>query len=97
MRLAISLLVASVVGLRAWLGVAAAVATLQASRTRVVMVTGDAKDTALAVAASLGFYDPLGKGHLALSGHDTETLSAAQLCACVRQVHCIGKEDGLWL
>ena len=67
-------------------GVAAAVATLQGSRTRVVMVTGDAKDTALSIATSLGFYDPIVKNHLALSGHETETMTAEQLTSCVSQV-----------
>jgi len=71
-------------------GVAAAVATLQGSRTRVVMVTGDAKDTALSIATSLGFYDPIVKNHLALSGHETETMTADQLTSCVSQVKEIG-------
>jgi magnesium-transporting ATPase (P-type) len=39
-------------------GVKASVAELQAAKSRVAMVTGDARDTALAVARDLGFYDP---------------------------------------
>ena len=49
-----------------------AVQLLQASRSRVVMITGDAKDTAVAIASSLGFFEP--HKHDAMAGAEVERI-----------------------
>ena len=51
--------------------------TVQACSTRVCMITGDAEDTAIAVASAVGFYDPL--HHRTLSGSEIEAMSAIRL------------------
>ena len=51
--------------------------TVQACSTRVCMITGDAEDTAIAVASAVGFYDPL--HHRTLSGAEIEGLSGRRL------------------
>ena len=43
-----------------------------ASRSRIVMITGDAKDTAVAIAGSLGFYEP--HRHDAMAGAEVERI-----------------------
>ena len=55
-------------------GVHEAVRLLQASRSRIVMITGDAKDTAVAIAGSLGFYEP--HRHDAMAGAEVEPRAA---------------------
>jgi P-type Ca2+ transporter type 2C len=45
-------------------GVQSSIAVLQEAKTRVCMITGDARDTAEAVASQLGFFDPQ-RGHKA--------------------------------
>lgn len=50
---------------------------LQACSTRVCMITGDAEDTAVAVASAIGFFDPV--QHRTLSGAEIEHMAAAEL------------------
>lgn len=58
--------------------------TMQACSTRVCMITGDAEDTAVAVASAIGFFDPL--QHRTLSGAEVERMTAAELEAFVHTV-----------
>uniref|UniRef100_A0A6U0ZXV7 Cation-transporting P-type ATPase N-terminal domain-containing protein n=1 Tax=Rhizochromulina marina TaxID=1034831 RepID=A0A6U0ZXV7_9STRA len=58
-------------------GVRGAIHKLQESRARVCMITGDAKDTAIAIATELGFFEA--DRHLALSGSEVEQASAPEL------------------
>eukprot|EP00904_Undaria_pinnatifida_P004944 jgi/Undpi1/157/HiC_scaffold_1.g00154.m1 len=58
--------------------------TMQACSTRVCMITGDAEDTAIAVASAVGFYDPL--HHRTLSGAEIEGLSGRRLEEIVHDV-----------
>jgi len=67
-------------------GVLDSIETLQRAKSRVCMITGDAKDTAEAIATSLGFFDPEGKGHLSLSGSAMEAMAACELEAVITQV-----------
>ena len=60
-------------------GVDAAVARLRASGARVVMITGDAFETAAEIAGRVGIYEPIGAGHTALSGAELEAMSAPEL------------------
>lgn len=50
---------------------------LQACSTRVCMITGDAEDTAVAIASAIGFFDPA--EHRTLSGAEIEHMTAAEL------------------
>ncbi|CAM9587881.1 unnamed protein product, partial [Laminaria digitata] len=58
--------------------------TMQACSTRVCMITGDAEDTAIAVASAVGFYDPL--HHRTLSGAEIEGMSGRRLEELVHEV-----------
>jgi Ca2+-transporting ATPase len=53
-------------------GVHESIAMLQSSQSRVVMITGDAKDTAIAIASSLGFYEC--HQHSAMAGAEVEKI-----------------------
>lgn len=64
-------------------GVADAILTLQATGTKVKMVTGDAEETAIAIASRLGLYSV---GCQALSGDQIDTLDIGQLEHVIQQV-----------
>ncbi len=66
-------------------GVADAVALLQGSGVQVVMITGDAEETALSIARSLGLRGATGAG-ACLTGAALDRMSAAQLCERVGNV-----------
>mmetsp|Transcript_37866 Transcript_37866/g.49849 ORF Transcript_37866/g.49849 Transcript_37866/m.49849 type:complete len:913 (-) Transcript_37866:343-3081(-) len=53
-------------------GAQEAVTSMQSSQVQLVMITGDAKETAVAIAESMGFYDP--SFHRAMSGAEIERL-----------------------
>ncbi|CAM9192901.1 unnamed protein product [Hapterophycus canaliculatus] len=57
---------------------------MQACSTRMCMITGDAEDTAVAVASAIGFYDP--SQHRTLSGAEIEHMSSAELEVFVHEV-----------
>ncbi|CAM9663245.1 unnamed protein product [Scytosiphon promiscuus] len=57
---------------------------MQACSTRMCMITGDAEDTAVAVAAAIGFFDP--SHHRTLSGAEIEHMSPAELEVFVHEV-----------
>merc|ERR1740117_2217145 len=58
-------------------GVSESIAKMIENRSRVCMITGDARETAMAIASTLGFYDP--RKHTTLSGLELEQLSGAEL------------------
>ncbi len=66
-------------------GVADAVALLQGGGVQVVMITGDAGETALSVARSLGLRGATGAG-ACLTGAALDRMTAAQLCERVGSV-----------
>jgi len=66
-------------------GVKLSVAQLQESQSKVVMITGDAKGTAIAIASELGFFD-MKKGHVAMSGAEVERLNNSELDKIITQV-----------
>ncbi|CAM9720643.1 unnamed protein product [Pylaiella littoralis] len=57
---------------------------MQACSTRMCMITGDAEDTAVAVASAIGFFDP--SQHRTLSGAGIEHMSPSELEGFVRDV-----------
>ncbi|CAM9236671.1 unnamed protein product, partial [Discosporangium mesarthrocarpum] len=63
---------------------ATSVREMQVSGTRVCMITGDAEETALAVASSLGIFNPA--VHRALSGQEVERLTSTELEALIADV-----------
>ncbi|CAM9580982.1 unnamed protein product, partial [Phaeothamnion confervicola] len=65
-------------------GTAAAVTEMQSCRTRLAMITGDAEETAVAIASQVGFYDPA--VHRTLSGPEIERLSPGELESMIRDV-----------
>jgi P-type Ca2+ transporter type 2C len=66
-------------------GVADAVALLQGGGVQVVMITGDAEETALSIAKALGMRGATNR-NTCLTGADLDQLSAAQLCERVGNV-----------
>ncbi|THH09076.1 hypothetical protein EW145_g2268 [Phellinidium pouzarii] len=66
-------------------GVADAVAALQAGGVHVVMITGDAEHTALAIGRQLGLHVSTG-GAGCMSGAAIDRMSPAQLSECVRSI-----------
>ncbi|CAM9848835.1 unnamed protein product [Chrysoparadoxa australica] len=66
------------------LGSVDAVEEMQRCKTRLCMITGDAEETAVAIASQVGFYDPL--FHRALSGPEMERLSTVELEAIIHDV-----------
>ncbi|KAL5104995.1 Calcium-transporting ATPase type 2C member 1 [Taenia crassiceps] len=60
-----------------------AVETCYRSGVRVIMITGDAKETACAIGSRLSLYRP---GDVCLSGEDVETMDMHQLQS---QIHCV--------
>nr|CAH8871454.1 unnamed protein product [Trichobilharzia regenti] len=64
-------------------GVEACIRILCESGVRVVMITGDAKETACTIGSRLSLYRP---GDLCLSGEEVEQLSAERLKSIVRNV-----------
>ncbi|CAM9727471.1 unnamed protein product [Lampetra fluviatilis] len=60
-----------------------AVATLQRSGVTVVMVTGDAMETAVAIGRSIGLY---GEGNRKMSGEDIDNMELPELAAAVEKV-----------
>lgn len=65
-------------------GVNAAVKEMQLCQTRLCMITGDAEETAVAIASEAGFYDPA--SHRALSGTEMEHMSQSDLESVIHQV-----------
>ncbi|CBJ31177.1 testis secretory pathway calcium transporting ATPase [Ectocarpus siliculosus] len=57
---------------------------MQACSTRMCMITGDAEDTAVAVASAVGFFDP--SHHRTLSGAEIESMSTSELEVFVHEV-----------
>eukprot|EP00752_Nemacystus_decipiens_P005424 g4916.t2 len=57
---------------------------MQACSTRMCMITGDAEDTAVAVASAVGFFDP--SHHRTLSGAEIEQMSPSELEVFVHEV-----------
>eukprot|EP00903_Cladosiphon_okamuranus_P015918 g14703.t1 len=57
---------------------------MQACSTRMCMITGDAEDTAVAVASAVGFFDPT--HHRTLSGAEIERMTPSELKAFVHEV-----------
>jgi P-type Ca2+ transporter type 2C len=66
-------------------GVADAIALLQSGGVQVVMITGDAEETALSIAKTLGIRGSTNR-NACLTGVDLDQLSAAQLCERVGNV-----------
>lgn len=66
--------------------VAEAVSTLLDSGVRTIMLTGDAKETAVAIAQQIGLYGPQGVPlrNSAISGEETDRMSEADLQTVVR-------------
>ncbi|CAH8590843.1 unnamed protein product [Schistosoma turkestanicum] len=64
-------------------GVDACIRILSESGVRVIMITGDAKETACTIGSRLSLYRP---GDLCLSGEDVERISVEQLTSVVRNV-----------
>lgn len=50
---------------------------MQACSTRLCMITGDAEDTAVAVASNIGFFNP--SQHRTLSGAEIEHMTVPEL------------------
>ncbi|KAL5971029.1 Calcium-transporting ATPase type 2C member 1, partial [Taenia solium] len=63
--------------------VESAVETCYRSGVRVIMITGDAKETACAIGSRLSLYRP---GDMCLSGQEVETMDMHQLQS---QIHCV--------
>jgi len=59
------------------LGVYNAINTMLSCKVRLVMITGDSKETAIAIAENLGFYDPL--FNKSLSGSEIERMQGQKL------------------
>ncbi len=66
-------------------GVTDAVALLQSGNVQVVMITGDAEETVLSIARSLGLRGPTG-AEACLTGTALDRMTAAQLCERVGNV-----------
>jgi P-type Ca2+ transporter type 2C len=66
-------------------GVADAIALLQSGGVQVVMITGDAEETALSIAKTLGIRGSTNR-NACLTGVDLDQLGAAQLCERVGNV-----------
>ncbi|KAG5184494.1 testis secretory pathway calcium transporting ATPase [Tribonema minus] len=65
-------------------GARAAVEEMQLCRTRLCMITGDAEETAVAIASAVGFFDP--SLHRTLSGPEMERMSAVELESIIHDV-----------
>lgn len=58
---------------------------MQACSTRVCMITGDAEETAVAVASAVGLFDP--SQHRTLSGAEIEHMAVSELEVMFDQLH----------
>lgn len=61
-----------------------AITRLMNSGVKLKMITGDSKETAVAIASNLDFYDST--MHTALSGSEIDSMSSSQLCDIIRSV-----------
>ncbi len=67
-------------------GVKEAIAEVRDASVRLIMITGDSRETALAITKNLGFYEPDG---LAISGQEIEEMSEAELLEKVGRINVL--------